>query len=252
MSSSSLIHGSENLPLERYRERNNILHDLIRKECPSAEIGSRRNKNDDFDLEIEATYLEVEKLLYERMIRVLVACRSINSLIIPTEASFKTTTTPTYTEDPTMSTTTSTYQTTPNSTESTDPCVNAVNFDESWRRDCSGSRLKPIDGDYNCDTKTILEEEITWFRFSGAAGNRLRDTCPPSYSCGTRAGFWSNATMPTSLGETKDISVYASWSGECDYGTLQVKVMRCSLRAHDYVYLYEGGRWCDGGFCGMD
>ena len=267
VSTSALIHSTEGLSLQRYKERNEILHLLIRKECPAEQLRifiEREGRN----FNIEDLKLEVEQLLYERLVRMLIQCRELTGGTGSTEEP-TTTAAPTTTEawtttggwtttgawsttEPWTTTTTEAPTTTyPPTTESSDPCVSAVTFSESWRRDCSGSRIQPINNDYNCDTETIIEQGISWFRFTGPAGNRLRNTCPPSYSCGTRAGFWCNDTMPSSVGESRTARMYASWSGDCTYGTLQVRVMRCSSRVNDYIYLYEGGRWCDGGFCSM-
>ena len=46
---------------------------------------------------------------------------------------------------------------------------------------------------------------------------QLANTCAPSYSCGGRGGFWSDATMPTAVGEVKQVPIKGSWDGNCDW-----------------------------------
>ena len=99
----------------------------------------------------------------------------------------------------------------------------------------------------------MIEQGRPWFRFSGEAGNRLLDSCRslPTWSCGTYLGMWSNAAMPITTGESREIDVYAGYSGSCKSHTFRLKVMKCSESQHDYIHKYLSNVYCSLGFCGM-
>ena len=125
----------------------------------------------------------------------------------------------------------------------------------------SDTGIKPVNRDWNCDTRDMIEAGRPWFRFAGSAGNRLLDHCVPSYrysgdsgSCGTVAALWSDDPMPSSIGFVSTINVYGSYRNNCKwYSDTQCEVMRCSNEAHDYIYRILSARSdCYYGFCGMN
>ena len=126
--------------------------------------------------------------------------------------------------------------------------------------DHSDTGIKPVNGNYNCDTKDMIAAGRPWFRFAGSAGNRLLDHCVPSYwgnnkgSCGTGAALWSDDPMPKSIGFVSTINVYGSHVNRCKfYSEAQCEVMRCSNEAHDYIYrVLSATSGCPYGFCGMN
>ena len=131
-------------------------------------------------------------------------------------------------------------------------CVNAINLTESWRLDHSGSEIRPINGKTNCDTRDMINSGRPWFRFVGQAGNKLLDKCVPMESCGTNVPMWSNATMPSTVGNITPFQVYGAWRQGCARFTLRASVMRCSGGNHDFVYRFDDAyAQCDFGFCGM-
>ncbi|KAF6029059.1 hypothetical protein EB796_012639 [Bugula neritina] len=139
-----------------------------------------------------------------------------------------------------------------------DECLTARNLSESWRKDNRGSRISPIWGKSNCDTKQMVRDGRPWFRFVGEAGNRLLDTCPPVYSCGTYGGIWTDQPMPTRVGVVTTVFVYASRDGRgkgytCKQSIWNISVMRCSDSPHDLIYRYDNDyKGCNFGFCSMD
>ena len=141
---------------------------------------------------------------------------------------------------------------TPMTTSIPSECISAINLTESWRRDYKGSAIRPVNGSLNCDT--LIGEGRPWFRFSGEAGNRLLDSCRllPEWSCGTHLGMWSNAAMPITTGESREIEAYAAYGSNCKVNTKKLRVMRCSESQYDYIYKYLGNESCNFGFCGMD
>ena len=87
-----------------------------------------------------------------------------------------------------------------------------VNLTESWRIDAS------ILADILPDDADILKPGVTWFRFTGYAGNLLRDTCPTdAYNCGSPGSYWSDSILPTEVGQTVNITFYKKYGrGSCD------------------------------------
>ena len=102
---------------------------------------------------------------------------------------------------------------------------------------------------YACDIYTKH-----WFRFSGAAGNKMLDICPPQNSCGTHVPFWSDAAMPDRVGERIEAQFYGSENGNCKSETNNLTVIRCSDEPNDVVYFqhYPSSGNCWGAFCGMN
>ena len=118
--------------------------------------------------------------------------------------------------------------------------------------DHSGSEIHPINGKINCDTRDMINSGRPWFRFVGQAGNKLLDKCVPMGSCGTNVPMWSNATMPSTVGNITPFQVYGVWRQGCARFTLRASVMRCSGGNHDFVYRFDDASGqCDFGFCGM-
>ena len=137
-----------------------------------------------------------------------------------------------------------------------DQCTSSltVNLNESWRNNWSGETLRNNDTGY-------LIPGVTWFRFSGPAGNLLKSTCPHVNSCGSTSGaYWSNSTLPTKVGETVNITFYESLSttppfGDCDNnrGAQVGRATRCSADRGGVVYILDIA--LDTGvdtMCGMD
>ena len=265
MADDEFLHGPDSLELRQYRMRVHVLHRVLIKDC---EKGMTRNRREVLSAKTE---LEMEKLLYRRMLTTLSECRRRKRATTSRPATTAVTTTPTSTVKVSTQSTqkaTTTINTTPKSTKSTgtptttrtpmttsipSECFSAINLTESWRRDYKGSDLRPVNGSMNCDTKQMIEQGRPWFRFSGAAGNRLLDSCRsmPRLSCGTVVGMWSNAAMPITTGESREPDVYVVHQSNCKYFTHKLKVMKCSERQYDYIYKYLGDDHCHLGFCGM-
>ena len=163
-------------------------------------------------------------------------------------------TTPVITKQTTF---TATKKTTPKTTTvSTQPveCQLAVNYTQSWRRDHKGSDIRPgglhSNGGYACDLNI---NSTQWFRFSGAAGTHMLDSCPKWKSCGTRYPYWTDERMPKAIGIESTVQVYGVRADDCKRVTKIIKVMRCSWdTSHDLIYKQTDdlNGTCDSAFCG--
>ena len=238
---SSLHDTIDEREYQRMRERNQIIHNtLIEENCPDAEkiLGKRA-----LFTPAEAGLMpEVEEKLHAKLFSMLIKCRE-GKFSATTQTTTASTTTFQLTTTTTLKPTTAT--TAPQPVE----CLNAINLTESWRSDNKGRKLN---GGNNCDTYTMKNNGRPWFRFTGLAGNKLLNTCPPAYSCGTAAGIWSDAAMPSKIGAVTNITAYGSWSYKgCKEYPESVSVVRCSDSVADFVYRYNGNRGCTLGFCGM-
>ena len=129
-----------------------------------------------------------------------------------------------------------------------------LNLTESWRNNYNGTNLR-------YDDILILLPGVTWFRFTGAAGNLLKNTCPVEFSCGSSGAYWSDSPLPTRVGETVNITFYESYySGpldsldDCiDNGAHRGRATRCSADRGGVVYIMNVDMdYKYGIFCGMD
>ena len=131
-------------------------------------------------------------------------------------------------------------------------CLSALNLTESSRRDYYGSSIKPKNGDWNCGTRDMRNMGQPWFRFAGDAGTRLLNRCVPAYSCGTHVAIWSDAAMPSKIGEVTKLLAFGSRGSNCRYELHSISVLRCSNDPNDFVYRYDGyTEVCYRGFCSM-
>ena len=211
--------------MEMFISRNHmLLETLITEGCPSSINNQHHFRNPD-----EKPEVEMER--YERLSDELVACR----------AAIK------------QTTTTSTATTTKMAIESPPAeCLSALNLTESWRRDYYGSSIKPKNGDRNCGTRDMRNMGQPWFRFAGDVGRRLLNRCVPAYSCGTHVAIWSDAAMPSKIGEVTKLPAYGSQGSNCRKELHPISVLRCSNDPNDFVYRYDGCTevfYC--GFCSM-
>jgi len=103
------------------------------------------------------------------------------------------------------------------------------------------------------DTKRL--RGLHWFRFTGEAGTRLRNTCPKGGACGGSAAIWSNDRLPTRPGSMTKIRAYSQGPTTfCYYKVFSMEVIRCSEKG-DFIYRLASDAYkntCDFAFCGMD
>ena len=238
------------------RAKIELLTQKVHERCPDLlDHGVFLGKRDLAD-ELHDHTMEMERELYQHMKQLYDECHSdglagyVTETSSPLAAHTPTTTKTKTTTTPTTTTTTATPTTTtvplpPQCTSSA-----TVNLTESWRNNYSGT-------DLSNDDINILVAGETWFRFTGAAGNLLRNSCPPSgYSCGSHGGYWSDSPLPTRIGETVSITIYEKLtSGSCDdnNGRQVGRATRCSALRGGVVYIMDVTVDSeDDTVCGMD
>ena len=79
-------------------------------------------------------------------------------------------------------------------------------------------------GNDSCDGDLVTG----WYRFQGAAGDRMPDKCVLPYRCGTEYPSWLNGTHPTVAGGVVTRQVCYSWRQSCCYYSNIIKVKNCS------------------------
>ena len=283
---SSLIKGSVEEDIQILEVKIRVLHDLLAKDCPS--YNSRAKRQADTE---NQRHLDVQMIVYDKLFKKWIECQN-SKLATPSTSTSKlqlTTgrmkfnatgkvTSPTterkgFTTRPTLTT----EQQTPKSTmqlatpttestvttnvkqttdfPSTHPCKQAVNYTQSWRRDHSGSDIRPggpnSANKYACD---FHRRSTQWFRFSGAAGTHMLDSCPKYLSCGTNIPYWTNQRMPQEVGVETAVKVYGVLADNCRWFTASIQVMRCSIKtANDFIYRQTTNYSypCGEAFCGM-
>ena len=88
-----------------------------------------------------------------------------------------------------------------------DECFTAINLTESWRNNNKDQALEFSD-------KGKLDGGRVWFRFTGTAGNMLRNTCPVKTECGGTGAYWSDSSIPSkvAVGKRKIFTAFESFS----------------------------------------
>ncbi|XP_054992159.1 pancreatic secretory granule membrane major glycoprotein GP2 [Sorex araneus] len=88
---------------------------------------------------------------------------------------------------------------------------------------------------------------IGWYRFMGAGGVRLPETCVPMFQCDTLAPMWLNGQHPTVNEGIVSRKTCAHWSNNCCLWEREVQVKACS--GGYYVYKLQGTPDCDLRYC---
>ena len=99
-----------------------------------------------------------------------------------------------------------------------------------------------------CDSKLS-----GWYRFSGAAGTQITESCPKMYSCSTNSSGWLNGTHPTVAEGTVQRKVcflqrVSQFFNDCCYHSKNISVRNCGAF---YVYRLDPpdyySRYCGNG-----
>jgi len=229
LAKGSLLDASANRELEQMKKLVDIMHEkLIGEKCPDTDL--KKGRRELLGISAESIQLEVQTELYRHLVSLLISCRvgKLKTSTPPTKTAPTTTTSPPEPEE----------------------CRGAINLTESWRLDNKGTDLN---GHSNCDTRDMNATGRPWFRFTGQAGTKLLDSCPPMYSCGAYVGLWSDAQMPSDIGVVTAFTASGSYTGGCNQYPRRASVMKCSNAASDFVYRYDDpdSSTCYVGFCGM-
>ena len=115
-----------------------------------------------------------------------------------------------------------------------DGCTNYTALSEADR--AQGNAQPP----YN---RTDLDLLTGWYRFQGAAGDRMLDKCVPKNRCGTEKPVWLNGAHPTvAEGVVTRTVFYSGYRSSC-WASNIIKVKNCNS-----YYVYElqrtGFRYC--------
>lgn len=89
-----------------------------------------------------------------------------------------------------------------------------------------------------------------WYRFEGAAGNRMASSCLPTYRCNTFAPGWLSGGHPSVAdGRVNRVVCFHAYSNCCYYSTT-IPVRNCGSY---YVYYLAGTfNTCKLRYCGSD
>ncbi len=99
-----------------------------------------------------------------------------------------------------------------------DGCKNYTVLNEADR--AQGNAVK----NNSCDGGLVTG----WYRFQGAAGDRMPDKCVLRYRCGTLAPGWLNGAHPTVAEGVVTRQVCYHWWGYCCHYSNTIKVQNCS------------------------
>lgn len=88
-----------------------------------------------------------------------------------------------------------------------------------------------------------------WFRFQGAAGNKMAPSCPTINRCGTHATGWLNGGHPSTADGQASRKVCFHWSENCCNWSTNIKVTNCGSY---YVYYLHRTPACNLRYCGTE
>ncbi|XP_004373361.1 pancreatic secretory granule membrane major glycoprotein GP2 isoform X2 [Trichechus manatus latirostris] len=117
-----------------------------------------------------------------------------------------------------------------------DPCQNYTVLDEPSR---STENTEDVQ---SCD-KNLQG----WYRFVGAGGVQIPETCVPMFRCQTAAPMWLNGTHPSLEEGIVTRTACAHWSENCCLWNKEVSVKACPDGY--YVYRLDGTPDCDLRYC---
>ena len=101
----------------------------------------------------------------------------------------------------------------------------------------------------NAVMNSLCDNNLTtgWYRFQGAAGDRMPDKCVLAYRCGTTLPGWLSGAHPTVDEGVVIRKVCYSRPYSCCTWTNNIKVKNCSAF---YVYELQKPRTCSLRYCG--
>ena len=105
------------------------------------------------------------------------------------------------------------------------------------------SQGNTLQNNLRCDNNLVTG----WYRFQGAAGDRMLDKCVLQYRCGTEHPGWLDGTHPTVAGRVVLLKVcFSGYRGCCDW-SYYVRVQNCGSY---YVYELKMPTTCNLRYCG--
>ena len=96
-----------------------------------------------------------------------------------------------------------------------------------------------------CDQRDLPED---WYRFSGAAGDRMPTSCVPKNRCGTHAPGWLNGSHPSVADGIVTRRVCYHWSNNCCLWKNDIRVKNCY--GSFFVYYLKRTPVCYLRYCG--
>ena len=104
---------------------------------------------------------------------------------------------------------------------------------------------KESKGNYRCDRDDLV---LGWYRFQGAAGDRMAEKCVPENHCGGRWSSWLSARYPSIAEGVVSRRVYFSSSYTCWDWHEDIRIKNCGSY---FVYELSTPYFiCPARFCG--
>ena len=97
---------------------------------------------------------------------------------------------------------------------------------------------------YRCDRYDLVPG---WYRFQGAAGDRMADKCVPINRCGTHAPGWLSGAHPTVAEGAVTRKVCYHWNYNCCLWSNNITVKNCGAF---FVYELQKTSYCYLRYCG--
>ncbi len=105
-----------------------------------------------------------------------------------------------------------------------------ITLSENYRR-------LSVPHDYTCDKNKV--DGTSWYRFSlSTEENGVIERCPEQKTCGTFGPIWLNGSHPTEYGVIQEVTMAASFDGNCFHIFGSAQVTKCNVNG-DLFFLYQ-------------
>jgi len=116
---------------------------------------------------------------------------------------------------------------------------------QSYRTLSEANRAQSFRGGGGYCDRSLVK---AWYRFTGAAGNKMADTLVPRYHCGTNAPGYLTGGHPSVAQGAVSRKVCFHWSSHNCRWSINIRVLNCGA-----FYVYELSKppaGCDLRYCG--
>ena len=117
-------------------------------------------------------------------------------------------------------------------------------FNYAFLNDSSRAQTYHNVNDLRCDRNSL---SAGWYRFSGAAGFQMPESCVPMWRCATHAAGWLSGSHPSVADGSVRLKVCYHCASNCYWQSNYIDVRNCG---GFYVYNLEKPIGCSYRYCG--
>ena len=130
-------------------------------------------------------------------------------------------------------------------------CTDYTSLDEEERNSDShsGSQRYCDSNDIHHGTQRPKFEGPGWYRFEGAAGDKIAENPIEGQMCGTGGTGWMSGLHPVQSGHSVERTVCFNANQQTCWVKKKIKVQNCG---EYYIYLLPNAKCCNCGYCAVN